>query len=236
MWIDVIDLRDFYASSLGLTAKRMIRRRVREIWPDVKGMRVLGLGFPTPFLNSFRIEAAATFAAMPMGQGVLHWPEEGDSRTTLVEEWELPFPDVSMDRILLVHALECAENVRPMMREVWRVLADGGRLLVVVPNRRGVWARFERTPFGHGRPYSKGQLSAVLRDNMFTPLQDAGALYAPPSRSRMLMASAPAIEGIGRHWFKGFAGVTIAEATKHIYAGHAITKRKKSYIRIPQES
>ena len=234
MWTDVIDSRDFYASALGTVARRMIRGRIRALWPDVTGMDVLGLGFSTPYISAFLPEAARTLAAMPAAQGVLHWPSDGQGLTTLVDETDLPFPDVSMDRVLLVHALESAENVRPMMREVWRVLASGGHLIVVVPNRRGLWARFERTPFGRGRPYSSSQLSMVLRENLFTPYQTERALFLPPTRSRMMLSSAPAIEEIGRRWFPAFAGVTIVEATKQIYAGHTASERKRSVLRIPR--
>jgi SAM-dependent methyltransferase len=111
----------------------MIRRRIRTLWPDVTGMDVLGLGFATPYISALKPEATRTLAAMPTAQGVLHWPHDDPGLTTLVDESDLPFPDVSMDRVLLVHALESAENVRPLMREVWRVLASGGRLIVVVP-------------------------------------------------------------------------------------------------------
>lgn len=234
MWTDAIDLRDFYATPLGAVARRMIRRRIRAMWPDVSGMDVLGLGFTTPYLRTFLGEATRTLAAMPAAQGVLHWPAENKGLTTLVDETDLPFADVSMDRILLVHALESTENVRPMMREAWRVLASGGRLMVVVPNRQGLWARFERTPFGRGRPYSSGQLSTVLRENMFTPLTTERALFVPPTRSRMVLSSGLALEEIGRRWYPAFAGVTILEATKQIYAGQVETNRKRPVIAIPQ--
>ena len=38
-----------------------------------------------------------------------------------------------------------------------------GKLVIVTPNRRGLWARFEHTPFGTGRPFSRGQLTELLR-------------------------------------------------------------------------
>ncbi|MBT7768707.1 MAG: methyltransferase domain-containing protein, partial [Rhodospirillales bacterium] len=154
MWRDVVDLRDFYGSGLGRVVRRAIRAKVRAIWPNTKGMSVLGVGYTTPYLGPFRSEATRAIAAMPAGQGVLHWPDNGTGLTTLVDEIELPFADLSMDRVLLVHALECAEQARPLLREVWRVMSASGRLIIVAPNRRGVWARFERTPFGHGLPYS----------------------------------------------------------------------------------
>jgi len=238
MWTDAIDLRDFYATSLGGVARRMIRRHIRALWPEVKGLNVLGVGYVTPFLNPFRNEATRVLAAMPASQGVLPWPLEGDGLTTLADEVELPFPDLSMDRILLVHALECAEQVRPMMREVWRVLSDSGRLLIVVPNRRGLWARFERTPFGHGLPYTPGQISRLLRETMFTPLRPSGALFVPPTRSRMVLSSALAWEELGQRWFPAFSGVATMEATKQIYAADArpVASRRRNYVAVPQRT
>jgi SAM-dependent methyltransferase len=234
MWTDAIDTRNFYASALGAVARRMIQRRIRTMWPNVSGMEVLGLGFATPYLDAFHWEASHTLAAMPAAQGVLHWPTDGDVLTTLVDETDLPFADLSINRVLLVHALESTDNVRPMLREVWRVMASGGRMIIVVPNRQGLWARFESTPFGRGLPYSSRQISAVLSENLFTPYQSIKALFIPPTRSRMMLSSALAIEEIGLRWFPAFAGVTIIEATKQIYAGHTQAKHKNAIIHLPQ--
>lgn len=234
MWVDVVDLRDFYASRLGQAARRVIRQRVRAQWPNVKGMRVLGVGYATPFLNPFRGEAERVIAAMPAAQGILHWPREGQNLTALVDELDLPFEDLSMDRIILVHSLECAEQVRPLLREIWRVLADSGRLMIIVPNRSGLWARFERTPFGHGRPYSPHQLSGVLRDNMFTPIETHRALFMPPFRSQMFVGFAPVWERIGTRVLGTFAGVVVMEAVKQIYAATpAAQERRRGYLPLP---
>lgn len=235
MWTDAVDLRDFYASSLGRVARRMIARRIRALWPDARGLSILGLGYAAPFLGVFRAEAERVLAVMPAAQGVLHWPAEAPGLTTLADEMALPLADRAIDLVLLIHALECAEHTRPMMREIWRVLADGGRMIVVVPNRRGLWARFERTPFGHGRPYTPAQLSRVLRDTMFTPYRSGTALYIPPIRSRMLLSSAGAWENIGQRWFTSFAGVVVFEASKQIFAGQgtwatASARQRRVYL------
>lgn len=238
MWTDVVDLRDFYASSLGTAAQRVIGRRIRDIWPDTKGMDVLGLGYATPFLNSFRAEATRVIAVMPAHQGVLHWPHEGKGLTALSDEQELPLADLSMDRVLLVHALECTEQIRPLLREVWRVLSGSGRLIVVVPNRSGVWSRFERTPFGHGQPYSPFQISRLLRENLFTPLQSYSALYFPPVHSRMILAAAPAWEKVGEKLFSTFSGIVMVEASKQLYAGNTepATAKQRTYVTATQSN
>jgi hypothetical protein len=116
------------------------------------------------------------------------------------------------------------------MREVWRVLSGSGKLIVVTPNRRGIWARLDRTPFGFGRPYTPLQLSRLLRDTLFMPMESNGALFAPPSRSRMILSSANAWENIGSRWFSALGGVIVVEATKQIYSatpvGEGVRRRQ----------
>jgi SAM-dependent methyltransferase len=230
MYSDVVDLRDFYQSSLGQVARRMIRRRIRMIWPDVTGLRVLGLGYATPYLRPFRDEAERVVALMPAAQGVLQWPREALNVAALCDEAELPLQDSSIDRVLLIHALECSEELRPMLAEVWRVLAGGGRVLMVVPNRRGIWARLDRTPFGAGHPFTQAQLSRLLREMQFTPVASASALYIPPTESRMVLSAAAAWENLGERWFNSFAGVTMVEATKQIYAKSKPERRPRRHL------
>src|ERR1700730_15679626 len=218
MYSDVVDLRDFYRTGLGQVARRMIRDAVRRVWPDLRGMRLLGIGYPTPFLTAISPEGERTGALMAGLLGVLGWSTEGRNLVTLADEGELPFADYSIDRVLLAHALETTEQVGPMLKEIWRGLAGGGRLLIVVPNRRGIWARLDRTPFGSGRPYTMSQLSQLLRDEQFTPVGTGTALFIPPARKRMILRSAAAWERIGKRWFPTFAGVVLVEATKQIYA------------------
>jgi SAM-dependent methyltransferase len=215
---DVVDLRDFYATSLGQVARRMIRRRLRLLWPDVGNLRVLGIGYTAPYLRLFQGEAERILALMPAAQGVIKWPGDGPNLVALADEAELPLPDNAIDRVLLIHALEGTEQVRNLLKEIWRVLAGGGRLLVVAPNRRGIWARLDRTPFGHGHPYTPAQLARLLRDERFTPERSAAALFMPPTGSRMILRSATAWESVGERWFTRFAGVALLEASKQIYA------------------
>lgn len=238
MILDVVDLRDFYASSLGSIARRMIRRQLRALWPDLRGMRVLGFGYATPYLTPFVEEAERVAAVMPTRMGVLAWPEritEERNLALVAHEDEIPLPDLSVDRILVVHGLEYSENAHLMLREMWRVLADGGRLLVAVPNRRSIWARTDHTPFGHGYPFSTEQLNKALRQSMFTPVRSSRALFFPPSRRRFWLSAASAWERMGLRWLNPVGGVTIVEATKQIYGGTTVGEkaRRRSYVVLP---
>lgn len=49
MAIDVVDLRAFYETALGEVAQRLVSRQLRARWGDHSGMRILGLGYATPF-------------------------------------------------------------------------------------------------------------------------------------------------------------------------------------------
>jgi len=219
MHLDVVDLKQFYDSRLGLLATRTLRRRMRELWPSVAGLRVLGLGYATPFLRPMVDEAERVVAFMPAGQGVHRWPQGEPGRVALIEETELPVRDSMFDRVLLVHTLENTEHLRPMLREIWRVLAPEGRILIIAPNRRGLWARFERTPFGQGRPFSQPQLNRLLRDNMFSPNAVKPALYFPPSKRGIVLRASGALERFGeRIGATAIAGALLIEGGKQVYA------------------
>ncbi|MFO1089036.1 MAG: methyltransferase domain-containing protein [Hyphomicrobiales bacterium] len=217
--MDVVDLREFYASPLGQMTRRLVARRIRARWPDMRGgARLLGFGYAIPYLDPWRDEVEAAMAFMPARQGVIHWPTGGPSACCLVDECALPLPDNSIDFLLVVHGLELTDHLDDALRELWRVLAPQGRALFVVPNRRGMWARFDSTPFGHGRPFSRSQLVNLLRDAEFTPTGWSHALFAPPIRRGFAIRSAPAIERTGSWLSPGFSGVILVEAVKQVYA------------------
>jgi SAM-dependent methyltransferase len=226
--MDVVDLRSFYAHPLGTVARRFIGRGIRRLWTGSVGLRVLGVGYATPYLGLFREDAERCLAFMPAAQGVVKWPSTRPALTALVDDCELPLADGEVDRILLVHALETSSDVAALLREVWRVLAAGGRILAVVPNRRGLWARMDTTPFGHGRPYSRSQITHLLRETWFTPTAWADALYIPPIDRRWFLRSALAWERSGATVSAPFAGVHLVEATKQVY--RAIPVRKKKLV------
>ena len=231
MSIDVIDLRDFYSQRLGIVARQLINRGIRERWPNAQGQRVLGVGYPTPYLGLFREDSERCIAFMPAAQGVLKWPTARPTLATLVDEFSMPLPDAAVDRVLLVHALEMSDDPEGLLREVWRVLAPSGRVIAVIPNRRGVWTRTDNTPFGHGRPYSRSQITQLLRQTWFTPASWGEALFMPPVAGGWFLRSALAWERVGAALSLPFAGVHIVEATKQVY--RAIPAKRERARLIP---
>lgn len=217
MPVDAQDLSLFYDQPLGQMARRLIGRRLRLKWPDLRGQRVLGYGYPTPYIRPFLGEAERVVGFVPAEQDIVPWPRVR-SLVALGEEDALPFPDSFFDRIVMVHGLETAEAARPLMRQAWRVLAPQGRLLLVVPNRASLWAQIDRSPFARGRPFNRAQLDRLLREAMFVPEQWDTALYFPPLRLRRVTRSVLAWERLGRTLWPGLAGVHVVDASKSLYA------------------
>ena len=77
MYGDIVDLRTFYASTLGRLAERSIARALTAVWQPLANERLVGLGYPLPWLDRFAPDTERTFAFMPAGQGAVNWPPEG---------------------------------------------------------------------------------------------------------------------------------------------------------------
>ena len=234
----VFELKEFYVTPCGLISRRVIRNAVRAFWPKAKGEAVLGLGYTTPCLEMYREEAERMVALMPAGQGVMPWPDEGKRLAAISTESELPFSDNSFDKVLMLHALEFSEELRPMMAEIWRVLRPQGRLLAVVPNRRGMWARTERTPFGHGHPFTGGQLTHLLHDHGFVSLRQQMTLYVPPSRLNVVLKMSSLWQKLGERFARPFGGLLLIEAEKEVYEARPVGRitRRRELIPIPGEA
>ncbi|HSG95071.1 MAG TPA: methyltransferase domain-containing protein [Afifellaceae bacterium] len=225
MYIDVIELRDFYATMPGRAVRRKVGRAIADLAAAGPGERVLGFGFATPYLDRLTGDAERALAFMPAGQGVIDWPPEGPSSTALVEEDALPLSDASVDLAILVHAIEYSPRPADLIGEMRRVLASGGRLVIVAPNRRGLWTRSEFSPFGHGRPYSRGQLRSLFAEAGLEAEAWTTALHVPPAVMRSMPRTAKVLEKIGTTGWPAFSGVTCVAARKRTVEGVKLRAR-----------
>jgi SAM-dependent methyltransferase len=216
--MDIVDLREFYGSRLGGATRRALANRLRPSLARLKGAKVMGLGYAMPYLADCVPAAEVQIAFMMARMGVFRWPDEGAVQSALIDECDLPLLESVVDVAIVVHALEFTDAPGEMLKEIWRVLAPQGRLFLVVPNRRGVWARFDSSPFGYGQPFSRPQLSRLLRESQFSAVSWSHALYFPPSTEGMVLSSATAFESIGSRVMPAISGVIVVEAVKQVYA------------------
>lgn len=224
---DILQLRQFYASPFGEAVRAVIADALGKLWPEAGGDAVLGMGYATPYLAPYLGQATPVIACMPPAQGAEYWPQgEGnlssDNLVLMAHDSELPFAENSINRVLLVHSVENSEQLTYLLQEVWRVLTPNGRLLVVAPNRRGMWSRSANSPFGHGRPFSIAQMRGLLAEQSFVITRTRTALFLPPLPIRFLWRWAGKVEKIGRFICRYlglfWGGVLLVEAEKQLYA------------------
>lgn len=219
---DVIELRKFYYNrALGRVVQKVLRDRLVQLWPPSQsaGMTVAGYGFAAPLLRPWLGRARRVASLMPGPQGVMAWPVGLPNCSVLCEETAWPLDTGSVDRLVLLHAMESADHPQAVLSEAWRVLGPGGRMMVMAPNRAGLWARSDATPFGFGRSYTAGQLEAQARGAGFVTEQTGAALYIPPSDRRFWLKSAPMWERAGLRISQVLvAGVVLTEFSKQVQA------------------
>lgn len=230
MHTSAYDLKAFYNSRAGKAVRSVLQDVILRAWPDVQGLRVMGCGYAVPYLGLFTAEAERVFALMPGGQGAHVWPSEVQNRVCLVQDTELPIETNSIDCALLVHNLEYVQQPQTALEEIWRVLKSSGRLLVVLPNRMGLWSMAGSSPFGHGAPFSRSQTCSALRDALFGIERAGYALYVPPFSPFLFGRSAALFERVGAFLYPAFAGLHVIEATKQLYG--AMPLRERSSIRV----
>jgi len=170
-----------------------------------QGQPVLGLGYPTPISACFaRMERC--IAIMPAAQGVLKWPTARPTLATLVDE----FSAAAAGCRCRSHPLgSCAGNVRRsegLLREVWRVLAPSGRMRRLFPTGAGLDPH-RHHPFGHGRPYSRSQITHFAEADLVHADGVGRSAVMPPVAGGWFLRSAMAWERRRAALSLPFAGV-----------------------------
>jgi SAM-dependent methyltransferase len=218
---DVIALRQFYSSSLGRKVKQRLRQLLLEYWPETADETILGIGYVTPLLRVLERTSgkrASLAAAMPAAQGAIYWPVHADNRSFLIDEIYLPLRDNSVNRVIMLHTFEHCNEPEKLLAECYRILVPGGRVMMMVPNRRGLWQSLGETPYAQGTPYRTSQLKQLLNTEEFTLREVRTALFALPFSHPLLLR----IWDVWERFFGlicwGMGGVIIIEAEKQIYA------------------
>lgn len=228
MAVDLLELKRFYSTKLGRLARHYMAIQLREKLRGTASKRVIALGYGTPFMHLISRNAESVSQFMPQTQGVERWPHDAPNQSALVDPLELPLPDSFADVIMCTHLFEAAYDREELMRELWRIGAPDAQLIIITPNRRGLWANRDNTPFGHGNPFSRSQLTRLLKEFSYRPVQWDYALYLPPTKLNLALKFAGLCEKLGHITNVGFAGVHIVLAQKQQFP--AITRREKRRI------
>ena len=231
MAVDILDLAAFYKTPMGRSVQATMAARINEIWPREadENELLLGYGFAPPLAKQLWPKAEWHFL-MPQQQGVMA-AQSGEQAAILTHEAQWPMRDDSVNRLLFLHGLEAANHLDLVLDEAWRVLRPNGRALLIVPNRRGLWARSDTTPFGVGRPFSGSQLRASLQRTGFVPGLMQTALFLPPYLPMGARNSVRFVERGARYVTPRLGGIWLVEAVKQVPAPQSVERARKARAR-----
>ncbi len=233
---DVVELRRFYSSPLGVCVRRDLGAAILRYWHDADDVTLAGLGFSLPYLRQFLEPARHVVPVMFPHLGAMYWPADISNHAILATENALPFQDHTIGRLLVCHCAEHSHHFTTLMQEIYRVLLPGGRALFVVPNRRGLWSSRHQNPFGSGHPYTVLQMRHRAELAGLTFIRSTGALFYPPSNWRLVTRLSGWIEAIGRVLAPQLGGALLVEVEKQLYASipDPVKKPVRAPLPIPQ--
>lgn len=214
------DAATFYESRQGQRTALLLNDRLQSIMPSMRGRRILGIGYTAPYLPESAEFAVSARLRHSQTRKILR-PSRTDC---IIDSARLPFDDLSMNAVLVVHGLEFTRFAPDFLRAIWRTLTDDGVLTLIVPNRSGYWAHTDATPFGHGIPYSSGQLTRLLDQALFRIEHHSSALMTPPAA--LSVTQGRLMERAGHTLRLPCGGVHVVTARKNVYAGTPLIDEK----------
>ncbi len=220
---DITDTDSYYRTIEGilvadiLAAELSHQCRLGRIGPPADTNDQLAVGYPFPLYPS---DQSLPPVFMLAETGALAWTGDEGVITACIDSESFPCATDVFKQVFVSHALEYVADKAVFLSEIWRCLKGEGELVIVVPHRRSLWARADKTPFGQGTPFSRRQLKLFLEQAGFDQVQIKHSLYMPPFGTRLPVAMRRRFHMIGRIGWAMFGGVLIAVAKKRLYSPH----------------
>lgn len=162
-------LQDWFETPTGRYLAALEQEKFDQAVADIFGYHALQLGLPSLDLLAAN-RMPHRWRASSLGDGTA---ASAQHAVLLTDYAALPFPENSLDLVVLSHALDSHPDPRATLREVSRVLVPGGRIVLSGFNPASLWGmrmRRERLcrRFGLGRSLMPAGLDLIgnwrLRD------------------------------------------------------------------------
>lgn len=156
MGSQIIGFTDWFRTPPGEYLLAWERERFDQAVADMFGFHALQLGLPElDALRSNRmphqwlaLPGADHLSAVPAAAGTSDAPATGGPGSPrvalLTDSAALPFPENSLDLVLLPHTLELSRDPHTTLREVERVLVPEGRVVISGLNPASLWGLRQR--------------------------------------------------------------------------------------------
>ncbi|MGX5651030.1 class I SAM-dependent methyltransferase [Hydrogenophaga borbori] len=222
----IIGLTEWFATPPGRYLLAWEQDRFDLAVADVFGFHALQLGVPE--LDALRANRMPQrWLALPEGDA----PAIDGARVALVTDAAaLPFPEASLDLVVLPHTLELSADPHQVLREVERVLVPEGRVVLTGFNPASLWGMRQARAramqrLGRGtRPYlpeagefiGPGRLRDWLRLLSFEVEAQHCGCYRPAVRTDKWLHRLRWMDRAGARWWPIFGAVHVTTAVKRV--------------------
>ncbi|NLY65190.1 MAG: class I SAM-dependent methyltransferase [Alcaligenaceae bacterium] len=233
----IINLTQWLNSDPGQTVINWETEKFDQIVSNAFGFNALQLGLPKwNFLRNNRIRSK-----LILTDDTENTVTNNDQVKIISSSFErLPFPNCSIDLIIMPHILECAQDPHQILREVERVLVYEGRVVITGFNPWSLWGLRNRTPLlKRWIPISNSSLVSVRRLKDWLKLLsleiDRGhfGCYTPACQTEKWLKRWNFMNKAGDRWWPVAGGVYLLSAVKRARGMHLVgpvlkKKRRKS--------
>ena len=209
-------LSEWFATPLGCYLLERELAYFDDTVADIFGFHALQIGLPRcRYLRASRVAKCITLD-----------PEE-PAEVAADPHW-LPFPDNTLDLVVLPHSLEFSDHPHQILREVYRCVRPEGQLLVAGFNPFSLYGfkRYfgrEQTPPWTGSFISLYRLKDWLSLLGFEVAGGRLNCYAPPFRQDKWLQRSGFWESAGDRWWPIAGAVYFLRATKRVAGMRLIT-------------
>lgn len=215
--LTVKNFEAFYKTTSGNYLSNEIENLLIRSWSeaDIARCHTLCLGYPPPGLKAVSSKAASFALFTPAFLGPKKMIKNGKSYSAMGDETHLPLHPGSYDRALIFHALEYMEDPVSFLEEVWKVLSPGGRVFMMVPNKKGAWKKSGIPTTAATKGFLFREIKTLLMEKGFTITGNFGASYGLPVDFFGTVLFSGLLKTLSGGGSVGFPGFLIFEAEKH---------------------
>lgn len=217
------DTAAFYRTPIGQKVQTLVQRHITSLHIPPNNSAV-AIGDGTPYTACLPEHTILARLNHPLTRATA--PQNLHLKECVTDTQHLPFDDCSVPLILAIHAVEFAPAPSTFLRAMWKMMTDDGHLILIVPNRSGLWAHSDSTHFGQGTPFSTQQIQRLLMHNLFKIDHKRSTLITPPLLLKH--SSGRFMEHIAPYLPSAFAGLHLLVVRKNLYAGIPLGVRHKT--------
>jgi radical SAM protein with 4Fe4S-binding SPASM domain len=217
---------DWLGSPIGLAYNKLAKEKVYSLIDLKEGDKVLDVGCGTGNYALDFSQKSTKVVGIDASEWMLRICIKGarekkvnlDIRHGFGED--LPFPDSSFDIVLGMNVLEFSQIPEKAISEMFRVLKNGGHLILGVLNKKSLWGMTQgfKKSFAKGAYYEARFFEAQELCQLFNGegngLQVSTTIFFPPINQKGLLKASGFFEWIGQTISPQNGALIVAKATK----------------------